>query len=88
MFAIVKNLAMLAEKMIVMLIVMWANDNLRFPQFSCVASVPEERRDRNMPIEYVVTASPEPLQKFAELNTRQKIKPLGQKCCNFLGPVC
>jgi hypothetical protein len=52
---IVENLLMLGEEMIVM----WANNNLRFPQFSCVAWVPEERRDRNKPIQYVVTASPE-----------------------------
>ena len=46
---IVENLLMLGEEM------MWANENLRFPQFSCVACVPEERRDRNKPIQYVVT---------------------------------
>jgi hypothetical protein len=51
---IVENLLMLGEEMIVM----WANNNLRFPQFSCVAWVPEERRDRNKPIQFVVTASP------------------------------
>jgi hypothetical protein len=49
-----------------------ANNNRRFPQFSCVAWVPEERRDRNKPIQYVVTASPEFERKFAELQDRQK----------------
>ena len=49
---IVENLLMLGEDMIVM----WANNNLRFPQLSCVAWVPEERRDRYRPIQYVVRA--------------------------------
>jgi hypothetical protein len=65
---IVENLPMLGEEMSVM----WANNNLRFPQFSCVAWVPEERRDRNKPIQYVVTASPELERKLAELQERQK----------------
>jgi hypothetical protein len=67
-FGIVENLLMLAEEMVVI----WANDNLRFPQFSRVAWVPEERRDRNNPIQYVVTASAELEQKFAELEAHQK----------------
>ena len=46
-FGIVENLLMLAEE----LIVMWANDDVRFPQFSRVVWVPEERRDRTISIE-------------------------------------
>jgi hypothetical protein len=65
---IVENLLMLGEEMIVM----WANNNLRFPQSSCVAWVPEERRDRYRPIQYVVRASAELERKFAELRDRQK----------------
>jgi hypothetical protein len=70
---IVENLLMLGEEMIVM----GANNNLRFPQFSCAAWVPEERRDRNKPIQYVVTASPELERKFAEFQDRQKSKSVG-----------
>jgi hypothetical protein len=52
-FAIVQNLLILAEEMIVL----WAEDNLRFPQAHRIAILPEERRDPNIAIQYVVTAS-------------------------------
>ena len=40
--------------------------------FGVCGLVPGERRDRNKPIQYVVTASPELERKFAELQDRQK----------------
>jgi hypothetical protein len=41
-------------------------DNLRFPQAQRIASLPEERRNRDNPIQYVVTASREFEQKLAD----------------------
>jgi hypothetical protein len=52
-FAIVQNLLILAKEMIVL----WADDNLRFPQAHRIAILPEERRDPNIAIQNVVTAS-------------------------------
>jgi hypothetical protein len=72
---IVGNLLMLGEEMIVM----WANNNLRFPQFSCLAWVPEERRDRNKPIQYVVTASPELERNLTSRRTARRASPREDK---------
>jgi hypothetical protein len=60
---ITENLLILAEEMFVL----WAMDNLQFPQFSRIALVPEEKRDPNNPILYVVTASAELEKKIANL---------------------
>jgi hypothetical protein len=46
--------------------VLWAADNLRFPQAQRIAVLPEERRDRDNPIQYVVTASLEFEQKLTD----------------------
>ena len=54
---------MLAEEKIIM----WAKDNLQSPEFSCLALMPEERRDPNKPVQYVVTASPKLMQKHCGL---------------------
>ena len=61
-FGIVENLLVLAEEMVVR----WAADNLRFPQAQRIVIVPEERRDRDKPIQYVVTASVEFEQKLTD----------------------
>ena len=45
---------------------LWAADNLRFPQAQRIAILPEERRDRDNPIQYVVTASLEFEQKLTD----------------------
>jgi len=60
-FGIVQNLLILAEEMVVL----WAADNLRFPQAHRIAILPEER-DRDKPIQYVVTASLEFEQKLTD----------------------
>jgi hypothetical protein len=66
-YGITENLLMLAEEMFVL----WAMDNLQFPQFSRIALVPEEKRDPNNPILYVVTASAELEKKIANLQAQQ-----------------
>jgi hypothetical protein len=48
------------------MIVLWADDNLRFPQAHRIAILPEERRDPDIAIQYVVTASPEFEQKLTD----------------------
>jgi hypothetical protein len=48
------------------MVVLWAADNLRFPQAHRIAILPEERRDRDKPIQYVVTASLEFDQKLTD----------------------
>jgi hypothetical protein len=67
-FGIAENLLMLAEEMIVL----WAKDNVRFPQFSRIALVPEEKRDPNNPIQYVVTASAELEQRLTDFIQEQE----------------
>jgi hypothetical protein len=66
-FAITENLLMLAEEVVVL----WAKDNLHFPHLLRIALGPEERRDPNNPILYVVTASAELEQKLAGLQAQQ-----------------
>jgi hypothetical protein len=48
------------------MVVLWACDNLRFPQAHRIAILSEERRDPNNPIQYVVTASLEFEQKLTD----------------------
>ena len=64
---ITENLLMLAEETIVL----WANDNLRFPQMSRIAMVPGERRDPQKPILYVVTVSEELEHKLMNMAAQQ-----------------
>jgi hypothetical protein len=54
-FYILESLLILAEE----IVVLWGADNLRFRQAQRIAFLPEERRDRDNPIQYVVTASRE-----------------------------
>jgi hypothetical protein len=61
-FYILESLLILAEE----IVVLWGADNLRFPQAQRIAFLPEERRDRDNPIQYVVTASREFEQKLAD----------------------
>lgn len=63
-FGITENLLLLGEEVIVL----WANDNLRFPEMSRIAMVAEENRDPQKPIVYVVTASLEFEQQLASLS--------------------
>jgi hypothetical protein len=62
-FAMTENLLMLGEEVVVL----WAKDNLHFPHLSRIALVPEERRDPNKPILYVVTASAELEQQLVNM---------------------
>ena len=82
---IVENLLMLGEEMIVM----WANNNLRFPQFSYVAWVPDESRDRNKPIQYVLTASRNSSGNLPSYRTARRASPREGKgsCRRELRPV-
>jgi hypothetical protein len=61
-FTIVQNLLILAEEVIVL----WAEDNLRFPQAHRIAILPEERRDPNIAIRYFVTSSLEFERKLTD----------------------
>ena len=45
---------------------LWAEDNLRFPQAHRIAILPEERRDPNIAIQYFVTASLEFERKLTD----------------------
>jgi len=67
-FAIVQSLLILAEEMVVL----WAEDNLRCPQAQRIAILPEERRDPNIAIRYVVTASLKHEQRLADFIKAQE----------------
>jgi hypothetical protein len=57
------------------MIVLWAADNLRFPQAQRIAILPEERRDRDNLILYVVTASLDFEQKVTDFIQAQGTPP-------------
>jgi hypothetical protein len=57
------------------MIVLWAADNLRFPQAQRIAILPEERRDRDNLIQYVVTASLDFEQKVTDFIQAQGTPP-------------
>jgi hypothetical protein len=50
---------------------LWAADNLHLPQLSRIGLVPEEKRDPNNPVPYVVTASAELEKKIGNLQAQQ-----------------
>ncbi len=54
---------------------LWAADNLRFPQAQRIAILPEERRDRDNLIQYVVTASLDFEQKVTDFIQAQGTTP-------------
>jgi hypothetical protein len=56
------------------MIVLWAADNLRFPQAQRIAILPEERRDRDN-LQYVVTASLDFEQKVTDFIQAQGTPP-------------
>ena len=60
--AAIHNLLVLGEDVLVS----WAADHLKAPEFMRVAVVPLEGRDPKCPVKYVVTASVELERKFAE----------------------
>jgi hypothetical protein len=57
------------------MVVLWAEDNLRFPQAQRIAILPEERRDPNIAIQYVVTASLEQEQRLVDFIKAQEQGP-------------
>jgi hypothetical protein len=70
-FVITENLLMLGEEVVVL----WAKDNLHCPHLSRIAIVPEERRDPNKPIVYVVTASAELEQQLVSQMQAGQVPP-------------